>query len=300
MSSSNKLNTINKSNTVKSRHTAGPVASAILAVYNAESTIEACLNSLCSQTVLIEIIIVDDGSTDHTHSLIVRTIEIFPQIKVTILKQNHGGPATARNLGASHANSNILLFVDADMTFDHDYVKDLITPIQNGAVVGTYTTEEQVSNWDNVWARCWNIQEGWEDKKRFPSNPPKYGTDFRAILKSEFDKVEGFDNIGYTDTWSLFNKLGVRPLSTKAVCYHKNPSTLSAVFRQARWSAKRPYKYGLIGTLYALIRTSLPISLIIGLAKSYKDPSFFIFKIVYDIGRFLGILEMLTHHKLTK
>lgn len=274
------------------------VASAILPVYNAEATIEACLKSLVNQSVAIEIIIIDDGSTDNTLKVI-HSVESI-QRNAVLLRQNHGGPALARNLGSSHASSPILLFVDADMVFHKDYVKDLITKILSGETIGTYTVEEKVSNWDNYLARCWNVQEGWEDKKRFPKNPPKYGTDYRAILKSEFDRVGGFDNIGYTDTWSLFNKLGVRPLSTKAICYHKNPDTLSAVYRQARWAGKRPYKYGLMGTLYALLRTSLPVSLVVGIAKSAKLPQFVIFKIVYDFGRFIGILEMLFTGKLSK
>jgi glycosyltransferase involved in cell wall biosynthesis len=284
----------------KSASSRKPVASAILAVYNAESTIEACLASLITQSVPLEIIVIDDGSTDNTYSSIVRTIELYPQSKVKMFKQDHGGPALARNLGANHATTDIMLFVDADMTFDPEYVTDLIKPIQHGQVIGTYTVEERVANWDNRWARCWNIQEGWDEGKRFPHNPPKYGTDFRAILKSEFDKVGGFDNIGYTDTWSLFNKLGVRPLSTKAVCYHKNPDTLRSVFRQARWAAKRPYKYGFIGTLYALLRTSLPVSIVAGISKSYRDRNFVIFKLVYDLGRFVGILEMIMTGKLAK
>lgn len=290
-----------------------PVASAILAVYNSESTIEVCLKSLLSQSVPIEIMIVDDGSTDSTTSIL-RSIEVSKNINITILQQKHGGPALARNLGASHARSHILLFVDADMIFDHEYVAELIKPILRSKItpsvggvgaseiIGTYTIEERVANWDNRWARCWNIQEGWEDGKRFPKNPPKFGTDYRAILKSQFDRVGGFDNIGYTDTWSLFSKLEERPLSTKAICYHQNPATLSAVFRQARWSAKRPYKHGVIGTLYALVRTSLPISLIVGPIKAIinKGPTFVLFKLVYDFGRFIGILEMLFTGKLAK
>jgi glycosyltransferase involved in cell wall biosynthesis len=274
------------------------VASAILAVYNAEDTIEACLRSLLAQSVPIEIIIIDDGSTDNTLQIIYSVESI--QRNISVLNQSHGGPAKARNLGAKQASSKILLFVDSDMVFDQDYVRDLIAPVQSGEVIGTYTVEERVGNWDNVWARCWNVQEGWEDKKRFPQNPPKYGTDYRAILKSEFDRVGGFDNIGYTDTWSLFHKLNIKPLSTKAICYHKNPGSLSSVYHQACWSAKRPYKYSLFGTLYALVRTSLPISLVVGIAKSYKEPLFVIFKIVYDLGRFVGILEMLYTGKLAK
>lgn len=272
-----------------------PMASAILAVYNSQSTIKACLDSLMAQSVPLEIIVVDDGSTDQTLS----TLRSMDR-SIGILKQNHGGPATARNLGAGRSHSDILLFVDADMVFDKNYAQDLIAPIQAGKVIGTYTTEERVANWDNVWARCWDLQEGWEDEKRFKPNPPKYGTDFRAILKSEFEAVAGFDNIGYTDTWSLFHKLGVRPLATRAICYHNNPGTLAAVFRQARWSAKRPYKFGLLGSLYALVRSCIFVSLVVGLAKSLKEPFFVIFKLVYDLGRFVGILEMLLTGRLAK
>lgn len=277
-----------------------PVASAILAVYNGATTIKLCLESLLVQSVPLEIIVVDDGSTDNSLSLI-HSVESIDR-NIQVIKQNHAGPALARNLAAKHAKSEILLFVDADMIFDRNYVRDLIKPIQKGKMVGTYTIEERVGNWDNVWARCWNMQEGWEDQKRFPQNPPKWGTDFRAILKSDFDRVGGFDHIGYTDTWSLFNKLGVRPLATRAVCYHHNPGSLAAVYRQARWSGKRPYKFGVLGTIYALLRTTFPVSLLIGIYKSiyYKVPYFVIFKLVYDLGRFVGISEMLLTGKLTK
>ena len=269
-----------------------PVATAILAVYNGASTIQSALDSLLFQSTPVEIIVVDDGSTDST----LKILKNYKQ--VTVLKQNHLGPATARNLGAKHAATDILLFVDADMTFDKHYARDLVKPIQLGKVIGTYTVKEYVANWDNPWARAWNLQEGWADGLRFPKSPPKWGTDYRAIKKSEFERVGGFDNIGYTDTWSLFNKLDKRPLATNAICNHSNPGSLSAVYRQAKWSAKRPYKLGFLGTLYALLRTSLPISLIIGISKF--SPRHFIFKLVYDFGRFVGILEMLLTGKLTK
>lgn len=273
-----------------------PIATAILATYNSQDTLLASLASLQTQTIPLELIVVDDGSTDKTKSLLAQ----FPGL--TVLSQKHQGPALARNLGAKHARSPILLFVDADMTFAPNYAETLVAPILSGEVIGTYSVAEYVSNWDHPLARSWNLQEGWAPHLRFPKNPPRYGTDYRAILKSEFDRVGGFDNIGYTDTWSLFNKLGVRPQSTLATCYHKNPDTLSAVFRQARWAAKRPYKYGLLGTILALLRTTLPCSLTVGLYKTVlsRHAAFFLFKIVYDWGRFVGISEMLLTGKLSK
>jgi hypothetical protein len=188
------------------------------------------------------------------------------------------------------------------MAFDPDYARILIEPIQQGIAIGTYTVEERVANWDNPYARCWNLEEGWEAGKRFPPNPPRFGTDFRAILKSEFEKAGGFDSIGYTDTWTLFQKLGVRPLATRAVCYHRNPSTLREILHQARWSAKRPYKFGLFGNLFALVRASLPVSVLIAASGTIRHANFayFPFKLTYDFGRFIGILEYLLTGKLTK
>jgi hypothetical protein len=59
---------------------------------------------------------------------------------------------------------------------------------------------------------------------------------------------------------------------------------------------------GLLGYLFALIRASLPISIIIGLIKSLLtfNPQFLIFKIVYDFGIAVGILEYLLTNKTSK
>jgi glycosyltransferase involved in cell wall biosynthesis len=271
-----------------------PKVSAILAVYNSGKTIETCLESLMNQSIPVEIIVIDDGSTDTTVEIIKRYY-VSKQSNIKILQQKHQGPGVARNKGASAAHGGILLFVDADMVFDRRYVEDLIAPLKKNEIIGTYTANEQVANWDNVWARCWNWQEGWEPRLRFPTNAPEYGTDFRAIRHADFDRVGGFDNIGYTDTWSLFQKLHVRPKKTMALCYHKNPDSLRAAYRQSRWAAKRPYKYGRLGTLYALARTSFLVSLCTGCltAIRYKEPAFLLFKVVYDWGRFAGILSLL-------
>ena len=188
------------------------------------------------------------------------------------------------------------------MVFDRHYVRKLIAPITQGQVLGTYTIDERVGNWDNPLARCWNYQEGWAARKRFPANPPLAGTDYRAILKRDFERVGGFDNIGYTDTWTLFRKLGVRPLATRAICYHKNPDNYRSVFRQAKWAAKRPYKYGWLGAVYAWFRTSLPVSMVAGLlgAWRHREPQFLPFKLVYDLGRWLGIIELYLTNRLAK
>lgn len=267
--------------------------SVIIPTYNEGKNIINCLESLSAQTYSdFEIIMVDDGSTDNTLNIIDNLQSSIPNFQ--FLKQKHKGPGAARNFGTKKARGEILVFVDADMTFDKDFLEELVDPIVKGKTKGTFSKNEIVANWENVWARCWNINEEWEEKKRHPKDYPDKQKVFRAIFKSEFDKVGGFTPGGYTDDYSLSEKLGYKAdVATGAVFYHKNPDNLKEVYLQARWAAKRKYKLGILGTLLALLRVTCPASVIIGTRKALKNklPQFLIFKMVYDTGSFAGILN---------
>ena len=72
-----------------------PLLSVIIPTYNEEKDIGECISTLLKQSYKkIEIIIVDDGSSDNTLNLVKK----FRQVKILI--QNHQGPGKARNLGA--------------------------------------------------------------------------------------------------------------------------------------------------------------------------------------------------------
>ena len=260
--------------------------SIIIPTYNEEDVILDCLESLKRQSLKdFEIIVVDDGSTDST---------VNKLKEVTILHQNHLGAGAARNLGAKNAKGDILVFVDCDMTFDKNFLKMLVKPIISGKSKGTFSKDEYVSNWNNIWSKCWNKNEGWMDKKRHPKNYPDRQKVFRAILKSEFNKVDGFTAGGYNDDWSLSEKLGYEAtVAPKAIFFHKNPSTLKEIYNHAKWVGKRRYKLYALGYMVALVRVSFPISLIIGLIKSLVifNFQFLIFKLIYDFGIFVGILS---------
>lgn len=274
----------------------------VIPTFNEASVIQDCLNSLNNQSVHnFEVIVVDDGSTDKTNEVLQNFQFSVSNFQLKIIQGDHKGAGYARNLGVKEAKGDILVFVDADMTFDRNFIKNLIKPIENGKAKGTFSKDEYVSNWQNSWARCWNINEGWENKKRHPKNYPNHQPVFRAILKREFDKVGGFTPGGYDDDWSLSKKLGYEALDSellsksKAIFFHKNPASLYEVFNHAKWVGKRRYKLGQIGYLVALIRTSLPVSLLVGLIKSLVifNYKFLIFKLIYDLGVFLGILNII-------
>lgn len=265
--------------------------SVVIPVYNEEKDIENCLSSLKKQTYQpLEIIVVDDGSTDRSR----KVIKKFKAVK--LFTQSHLGPGAARNKGARKARGKILVFVDADMTFTKSFIRDLVKPILAGQAIGTFSINEKLSNPENNWAANWSLYRGFLPGRMHPQNHPQKQKVFRAIRKQEFLKVGGFDNkCGYTDDWSLARKLGTEAEAVSgAYFYHKNPVSLAESFKQAAWMAMRPYKLGIIGQLLALIRVSLPFSLFFGLFKAvkYRSISFLFFQLVIDLAQFIGISKM--------
>jgi len=268
-----------------------PLISVILAIYNEDKHIKKCLKSLSAQKgARFEVIVVDDGSKKKIQASRFK-FQCYDNFRFFRVK--HGGTARARNFGAEKAKGKILVFIDGDMEFERDFLKKLTSSIWQGKARGSFSTEEFVANWDNVWARCWNFENNLPVKRRIDPKRADMVKDFRAILKSEFKRVGGFDDIGYTDTWTLSEKLGYRPTPTKAVYYHHNPASLREVFNQAVWIGGRKRRWGIIGKIATLVRASLPFSIILGFAKSIqkKEPGFLIFKIVYDLGVCMGIIK---------
>ena len=82
--------------------------------------------------------------------------------------------------------------------------------------------------------------------KVIPPGYPDTAPVFRAILKPEFDKVNGFDQSrGYDDDWTLSEKLGYQATTaSNAVYYHCNPDNLKEIFFQARWQGNRRRNFG--------------------------------------------------------
>ncbi|MBD1995857.1 glycosyltransferase family 2 protein [Leptolyngbya sp. FACHB-541] len=98
---------------MKSVSTASPLVSVIIPAYNAEAFIQRTLTSVLSQTYKnLEVLVIDDGSTD-------RTVEIVQAMaegdrRIHLLQQPNSGVAAARNLGIKHAKGEFIAPLDAD------------------------------------------------------------------------------------------------------------------------------------------------------------------------------------------
>lgn len=107
-----------------------PLVSIIVPVYNDERYVKQCLDSLINQLLEeIEIIVVDDGSTDNSKVICEQFVSLDDRVKL-VCKEN-GGLSDARNTGLKYANAGYVGFIDSDDYVDDDFYKILYEGIQS-------------------------------------------------------------------------------------------------------------------------------------------------------------------------
>lgn len=131
------------------------IVSVIVPAYNEEVVLDACIASIVrSAFPRLEVIIVDDGSTDATWSIARGLAERHPCVRA--VRQDNAGKGAALNRGIRMAVGDILLFVDADGLFDRHTVEWLIVPFSDRRV-GAVCGDDRPSNADRPLTRMLSI-----------------------------------------------------------------------------------------------------------------------------------------------
>jgi len=103
-----------------------PQLSIIIPIYNAEKTLEQCLQSIFNQTFKnFEVIAVNDGSTDNSLKILQKY-----QRQIIIINQPNQGAAAARNAGAKISRSQFLIFGDADIIMTEKMLEIMINALR--------------------------------------------------------------------------------------------------------------------------------------------------------------------------
>ena len=119
------------------------LVSIIVPVFNVENYIEKCLNSIINQTYKnIEVILVDDGSTDNSGNICDVYSKKYNFIKVFHTK--NGGVARARNIGLKNVTGKYITFVDSDDWIKEDYIMYLYSNLIK------YNSEISCCNFDYI------------------------------------------------------------------------------------------------------------------------------------------------------
>ena len=168
-----------------------PRLSVVIPVYNGAATLAACLGALRASTCQdLEIIVVDDGSTD-------TSVAIAEAHGARVIQmERNGGPARARNRGAAAAKAPILFFTDADVAVLPETVAKILSRFEADpdldALFGSYTLETPDPGFFSIYKNVVHHYTHQTSREEAAS----FWTGCGAVKRAAFDAVGGFDE-GY-------------------------------------------------------------------------------------------------------
>ncbi len=125
-----------------------PLISIIIPVYNILDCLEKCVNSCRNQTYQnLEILLIDDGSTDGTSQLCDQLKETDSRIRV--YHKKNGGTSSARNLGIELARGDYLGFVDSDDFISEKMYETLLNTIQKQKILVAQISRDEIDDKGN-------------------------------------------------------------------------------------------------------------------------------------------------------
>jgi GT2 family glycosyltransferase len=233
-----------------------PKMSVVICAYNAEHTLQACLESLRRlRYPNFEIVIVNDGSQDHTGAIAQR----FPEFR--LISQENGGLSGARNVGIEASTGEIVAFTDADCVVDPDWLTYLAHTFANGGFVAIGGPNLSPPE-DSRTAACVAASPGGPTHVLLNEQVAEHipGCNM-AFQKRVLQTVGGFDPLFRAAgddvdlCWRLQNEGHVIGFSAAAVVWHFRRNTVRAYINQqmgygaaeALLFFKHPYRFNLFG-----------------------------------------------------
>jgi cellulose synthase/poly-beta-1,6-N-acetylglucosamine synthase-like glycosyltransferase/peptidoglycan/xylan/chitin deacetylase (PgdA/CDA1 family) len=221
---------------------ARPPVTVVVPAYNEEVGIAASVRSLANGDYpVIEVIVVDDGSTDDTAAVVAGLHE--PNVR--LLRQPNQGKAVALNAGVAAATHDIVVTVDGDTVFEPATLRFLVEPFAD-ARVGAVSGNTKVGNrgsvlglWQHIeYVMGFNLDRRmYEVLRCMPTVPGAIGA-FRMDALREAGGVSDDTLAEDTDLTMAINRAGwLVVYEPRARAWTEAPASLSALWRQRyRWS----------------------------------------------------------------
>ena len=170
----------------------GPLVSVVIPAFDAERFIAEAIESVLAQTYApLELVVVDDGSTDRT----ARIASGYPEVR--LIRQQNGGPATARNRGFEATSGELLTFLDSDDMMTPDklevQVGHLLANPDMGIVIGAQELVIEPGTELPFWI------EGSKVQAQVPTRPPDIHGEPNIYAMSMLMRREVFDLVGGFD-----------------------------------------------------------------------------------------------------
>ncbi|MFD3582652.1 bifunctional polysaccharide deacetylase/glycosyltransferase family 2 protein [Streptomyces sp. NPDC058683] len=214
--------------------------SVIVPAYNESAGIEAAVRSLVASDHPVEIIVVDDGSTDGTADL----VEALGLPGVRVIRQRNAGKPAALNTGLAAATCDLVVMVDGDTVFEPDAVRMIVQPFadpRTGAVSGNAKVVNRgglLGRWQHIeYVVGFNLDRRLFDLAEcMPTVPGAVGA-FRRRALLALGGVSDVTLAEDTDLTMALCRAGWRVVyEEKAVAWTEAPASLGALWRQRyRW-----------------------------------------------------------------
>ncbi|MER7192304.1 bifunctional polysaccharide deacetylase/glycosyltransferase family 2 protein [Streptomyces flaveolus] len=226
----------------------GPV-SVIVPAYNEKECIASTLRSLARSTHPIEIVVVDDGSTDGTAEI----AESLGLPNVRVVRQTNAGKPAALNNGVRHARYDIVVMMDGDTVFEPDTVRHLVQPFADpgvGAVAGNAKVGNRrtlIGAWQHIeYVMGFNLDRRMYDLLRcMPTIPGAIGA-FRRDAVLEVGGMSEDTLAEDTDITIALHRAGWRVVYQEhARAWTEAPGSLKQL-----WSQRYRWSYGTMQALW--------------------------------------------------
>jgi poly-beta-1,6-N-acetyl-D-glucosamine synthase len=238
--------------------------SVIVPALNEEVVIRATIDALLSSdNVSLEIIAVDDGSSDGTAAVLSQMVLDDPRVRLIRLPRTMG-KAHALNEGVAAAAHELIVTVDADTIVDPDFIRAISTPLREGladAVAGNIKVGNRshlITTLQSIeYVASQDLKRAFQSARHMITTLPGAGSAYR---RNAIVAAGGFSTLTKAEDTELTLRLAQHNLHLvycpQAVAHTEAPTTLSALFRQRRrWNLGNMQSIGMhIGQLGRLNR----------------------------------------------
>ncbi|MBV9922635.1 MAG: glycosyltransferase, partial [Pseudonocardia sp.] len=213
----------------------------IVPAYNEIKNIEATIRSILANDHPLEVLVIDDGSTDGTAEL----VESLRLPNVRVLRQRNSGKSMALNAGIRAARHEIIIMIDGDTVFESDTVRLLAQPFAD-PWVGAVAANVKIANRDEFIGRMqhieyvvgFNIDRRVQDMTGSIATVPGAGGAFRRTALGELGGLSADTLAEDTDLTIALGRHGWRVVfEERARAWTEAPATMAQLWRQRyRWS----------------------------------------------------------------
>ncbi|MEV5983378.1 glycosyltransferase [Streptomyces sp. NPDC052114] len=223
--------------------------SVLVPAYNEAKCIEATVRSLMASDHPIEVIVVDDGSSDGT----ARIVEGLRLPNVRVVRQQNAGKPAALNRGIANARFDLIVMMDGDTVFEESTVRELVQPFGDprvGAVAGNAKVgnrDSLIGAWQHIeYVMGFNLDRRMYDMLRcMPTIPGAVG----AFRRSALERVGGMsdDTLAEdTDITMALHRDGWRVVyAERARAWTEAPESV-----QQLWSQRYRWSYGTMQAIW--------------------------------------------------